>query len=210
MNPENKKEENKYNKVNIFLNSLEEKNENSVNSNNINAYEKYVIVQNDTLLQKNAELHNENMELKKHIDTLEDENERMEKGTRYMKGLLKNFSELDKLRIELDKRKSDLCLKSSDIHKSYVKDLGVDVRIIECIISVIMLFGVYLNIFNILFFTIGTVFITYLEKNKKLLDNLQINDLLNLSKNKKLMEIEKSIKEITDAYDFIYECIDNV
>lgn len=210
MNPENKKEENKYNKVNIFLNSLEEKNENSVNSNNINAYEKYVIVQNDTLLQKNAELHNENMELKKHIDTLEDENERMEKGTRYMKGLLKNFSELDKLRIELDKNKSELCLKSSNIHKSYVKDFGVDVRIIECIISVIMLFGVYLNIFNILFFTIGTVFITYLEKNKKLLDNLQINDLLNLSKNKKLMEIEKSIKEITDAYDFIYECIDNV
>lgn len=210
MNPENKKEENKYNKVNIFLNSLEEKNENSVNSNNINAYEKYVIVQNDTLLQKNAELHNENMELKKHIDTLEDENERMEKGTRYMKGLLKNFSELDKLRIELDKNKSELCLKSSNIHKSYVKDFGVDVRIIECIISVIMLFGVYLNIFNILFFTIGAVFITYLEKNKKLLDNLQINDLLNLSKNKKLMEIEKSIKEITDAYDFIYECIDNV
>ena len=210
MNSENKKEENKYNKVNIFLNSLEEKNENSVNSNNINVYERYVIVQNDTLLQKNTELHNENTELKKHIDTLEDENERMEKGTRYMKGLLKNFSELDKLRIELDKRKSELCLKSSDIHKSYVKDLGVDVRIIECIISAIMLFGVYLNIFNVLFFTIGAVFITYLEKNKKLLDNLQINDLLNLSKNKKLIEIEKSIKEITDAYDFIYECIDNV
>lgn len=202
--------ENKYNKVNIFLNSLEEKNEKVNNTNsNVNVYEKYVIVQNDTLLHKNAELHNENMDLKKTIDNLEDENERMEKSVRYMKGLLKNFSELDKLRIEMDKNKSDLCLKSRDIYKSYVKEVGVDVRIIESIITVVMLFGMYLNIFNILFFTIGAVFITYLEKNKKLLNNLQINDLLNLSKNQKLMDIEKSIKQITDAYDFIYECIDN-
>ena len=210
MNSEDRKEENKYNKVNIFLNSLDEKKENIVNSNNINAYEKYVIVQNDTLLQKNTGLHNENMELKKHIDTLEDENERMEKSVRYMKGLLKNFSELDKLRIKMDKNKSDLCSRSGDLYKSYVKDVGVDVRIIECLIFIIMLFGVYLNMFNVLLFTIGVIFVTYLEKNRKFVIDLHINDLLDFPKNKKLIEIEKSIKEITDVYDFVYECIENV
>ena len=83
--------------VNIFLTSKERTNIEQVAS----AHQMYIIVQNEALHSTNKTLTEANVELTTRIEELESYEDRADNRTNTMKGLLKNFHEMDKWRREI-------------------------------------------------------------------------------------------------------------
>ena len=81
--------------VNIFLGSKDQKEK---IMSTASAHEQYIIVQNDTLHVMNKVLTSENKELSSKVEEMEDYEDRADSRTNTMKGLLKNFHEIDKWR----------------------------------------------------------------------------------------------------------------
>ena len=83
--------------VNIYLS---EKNRDHV-LEGASSESKYIILMNETLQTNDREHVRRIQELSAEVSQLEGDNARMEVGRSYMKGLLKNFLELDKMKQEI-------------------------------------------------------------------------------------------------------------
>ena len=80
--------------------------------------EKYIILMNDSLQYKNRELESNINDLEAQIEVFEDDNNRMEKGRNYMKGLLKNFVEIHKCYATVTEKKENIiCTITQEITK---------------------------------------------------------------------------------------------
>jgi len=194
--------------INIFLNS-EEKTEQVLN--NATSYEKYIILQNDTLQIKNKQLEDEVSQLSTTNDELEDDNSRMETGKRYTKNLLKNFVELDKLRVKVDEESSSYYKSIKNKNIVFKNRLYKHIRIFQffmSIISCLILFDdeysiqMFVNLVNLL------CVVSFLES--MMINSCKHIDIKLVNNNKTIKNLNKDIKEITDCYDFIHEHLDNL
>ena len=103
--------------VNIFLGTKEQREK---ITSNTSAQEQYIILQNDTLHKVNKALTTENTELSSRVEEMEAYEDRADSRTSTMKGLLKNFHEIDKWRQGV-----------STIQETMLKDVNKDMRIFK-------------------------------------------------------------------------------
>ena len=178
---------------------------------NAKTYEKYVILQNETLHTNVNELNNEVKRLECFVEELEEDNSRMEKSKGYTKNLLKNFAELDKLNIkwrkESNKHYKEIQVKQKKIIKS----------VVDCVCLFQFFASVYVAVcfyyFNGIFRFMGEMMIygVSLYLSVKFINNNSKHIQFNLiEKTDKVKTINEDIKKINECYDFIHEYIDNV
>ena len=194
--------------INIFLNSEEKKEKVFENST---SFERYIILQNETLQIKNKDLEEEVSRLSSSNDELEEDNGRMETGKRYTKNLLKNFVELDKLRVKVDEESSSYYKSIKNKNIVFKNRLYKHIRIFQffmSIISCLILFDdeysiqMFVNLVNLL------CVVSFLES--MMINSCKHIDIKLVHNNKTIKNLNKDIKEITDCYDFIHEHLDNL
>jgi hypothetical protein len=172
-----------------------------------NTTEKYIIDMNKTLREENLENAKQIETLNAQISDLEDSNDNADKRNDYLKNVLKNFHELNKLHTLLSENRKNMtnnCIEK--IQKGRKESRGI-LRSVEAIATGFLGYkfwsdGLYPNM-GYLIIILG--FIMYFEK--------MINDFRTPNlKSYKTVEKEtlKKIKRITKAQDYIYEFIDNI
>lgn len=178
--------------------------------NNSNTYEKYVILQNETLHIKVNELQNKVNNLESSIEDLEDDNDRMEKSKVYTKNLLKNFAELDKLNIKWREESTKHYKEINTKHIKVIESINLSFMLFHFVFIICL--AIYLHnmrsidiIFRLgiygIFLYLSIMFCIYISEHIKF--NL-------IEKTDKVKTIKEDIKKINDCYDFIHEYIDNV
>ena len=116
--------------INIFLNTTE-KNEKVLSS--ATPQESYIILMNDHLQSENQQYRDKNKDLEIKIDELETDNDRMEQGKTYMKGLLKNFNEINKSGKEENKCKQIILDNTQKELKSFQVRATKHLRMLEVV-----------------------------------------------------------------------------
>ena len=172
--------------------------------------QKYIILQNETLQKENKEITKLLHEIEAKITEYEEQIDNSDTSKRYIKGLLKNLVEIEKMRKEI-----------SDINKSILRENVVfiteyknNMQTHECydallkILSIMIFFC--LGFINNIQFCVGLLiyvvfFIHFLYKSSA---------SFILPKNEKEMErigeIETSIKETERNHDFLFDHIDSL
>ena len=152
---------------------------------------KYIIEMNKHLLEKESSLKEELQEVKGERDQFEEEIDKHEKSTQYMKGLLKNFVEINNTnnRIEAE-------------YKKHIKDQENEIKqfkiylIIGALLSLIL--PIYFTYANIgIWVGIWTRYYEYHSHTSKI-------HMKNIKNHK------QNIKKIEDACDFLNDYIDNL
>jgi hypothetical protein len=167
---------------------------------NISSHERYIILMNETLQSDNRELRSTIKDLEVKTDELENETDRNEVSTRYMKGMLKNFVELSKLQQKYRTVTDTILTDNKNYLKRFKSETKKQLRVFE-LISLPAVFLIWQFMFTLSI--IG--FITIIEYT-----------LLNLhypsnDKNAAILkELTREIKTIQDAQDFIGDHIDNI
>lgn len=175
-----------------------------------NTYEKYVILQNETLHIRVNELQDDVKRLESSVEELEEDNGRMEKSKGYTRNLLKNFSELDKLNIKWREESNKYYKEVQTKQKKFIDFTYHCIVLINVVLTIhLPISFYYLNtILGVIFLTGIYGFFLYLSKKfyfitKEIEFNL-------IEKTDKVKTIKEDIKKINDCYDFINEYIDNV
>ena len=187
--------------INIYLNNQEIK---STILNDVTAERRYIILQNDTLQAENRNLNNRIHDLENQIEELETDSAKMERSATYIKGMLKNFVEVDKLYKIVDKENTQLQSKMTKIYID-MKSLLFTNLIIYKVISM-LIFSICFCIGNpSIFFILDNLLCLYIfyEYNSKFKRNT------NLSESENTMEIREKIKDIHKSQDYIVDLIDN-
>ena len=172
-----------------------------------NTTEKYIIEMNKTLREENLENAKQIETLTAQISDLEDSNDNADKRNDYLKNVLKNFHELNKLHASISENRKNManaCVEK--INKGRKESQGI-LRTVEALSGGFLGYkfwsdGLYPNL-GYLFIIIG--FVMYFEK--------MINDFRtpNLDSYKTVeKETVKKIKRINKAQDYIYEFIENI
>lgn len=174
-------------------------------------YEKYVILQNETLHNKVNELQEKINCLDSTIEGLEDDNDRMEKSKGYTKNLLKNFSELDKLNIKWREESNKHYKEIKNKQKNFIKTTTQVIMLFEVLFTVYLaIYFYYLNsIFGVFVRGVLYIFFIYLSREFYFI-TLKYVEFDLIEKTSKVKTIKEDIKKINDCYDFINEYIDNV
>jgi hypothetical protein len=174
------------------------------------AYEKYIILMNETLQSEKIELVTNSINLTSKVEEIEEQNDKLDTSCRYLRGLLKNL-------VELEKMKSEVCFHNKKIINVYEKFYSTNlktntkfVRITEAII--VLLFALlhpvllkHIQYSITLFFIL--LFNFYLIEFK-LIYNFKI-PLCNQEKNI-IKETELKIKKLKDGVDYLNEYIDSL
>ena len=196
--------EHKTDSISIFLRNDEQKT--AIVPDNLTSERKYIILMNDTLQSENREHMKKINELENQIEDLETDNGKLERCSTYIKGMLKNFVEADKLYKKLIKIQTEQQSEINNNMKIYKNQIIIDFTKIS-LISVVFFIFCYLFRFNVTNFFIYTfeklvayVFVIYYiifrGVNHANTKTYEIN------------ELKKKIKEINKAQDYIHDLID--
>ena len=176
-----------------------------------NTYEKYVILQNETLHTKVTELQEEFKILQSSVEELEEDNDRMEKSKGYTTNLLKNFSELDKLNIKWREESNKHYKEIQKNQKNFIKTTTRVIMSFELLFTIY--FTIYLyylsSVFGIFFRVVLYILFIYLSIEFYFITLKQMEFIL-IEKTNKMKTIKDNIKKINECYDFINEYIENV
>ena len=152
---------------------------------------RYIIEMNKHLLEKESELNTELQEVKAERDQFEEEVDKHEKSSQYMRGLLKNFVEINQTNKKIEAE-----------YKKHLKAQETEIRLFK----IYLVFGALSTMIFSIYFTYASISIwlglatgyyeCHLRTSKIHLKNI---------KNQK-----QSIKKIEDACDFLNEYIDNL
>jgi|694.fasta_scaffold01796_16 hypothetical protein len=194
--------ENKSESINIYLRNEEQK---STIMNDLSAERKYIILQNDTLQAENREYSKKIKELENEIEELEIDSGKMEKSMTYIKGMLKNFVEVDRLykKIEVEQTELQSKINKNNASKKYTYFTEmIKYNLISIIFFMICFyFDTYFTFFAFTFDKLLFVYLFY-EYNKRLnLNTTLTHSVIEDSRNK--------INDIHKAQDYISELIDN-
>ena len=187
--------EKKLEHVNIYL-------KNNTDKENIfrdsSTYEKYIILMNE-------DLQGENKNLTEQINDLKDENDKYDTSKRYIKGLLHNLIEIEKMTTEINENICKFYKKEKNIYETNFISTKFYFQLYESffIIFLGILFQLSLiNIFLVLIFTF------YISGNFYFIEKLPTKFIIcDLSENDKLNE---KIQKIKNSQDFLSEYIDNI
>ena len=168
--------------------------------------EKYIIEMNSTLQQKDREQTLEIKDLQTQVEELEDERDSLEKKNEYLKGLLKNFHDMNKSYKALQQNSKEMLTSSKKTIDNYIRESRKTFRLIEIFCSLL---------FSFMFWKLSTgTFISYSFIVSSFLVYFEyfINGVkFPLLKNKVEFEKQtlKDIKKTTAAQDYIHEFIDS-
>lgn len=190
--------------INIYLRDQETK---SAVISDLSAERKYIILQNDTLQAENKNLNNKIVELENHIEELETDSAKMERSSTYIKGMLKNFVEVDRLYRKIDSNNTQLESKMNkiikDMNESLIKEL-LRYKVVSILFFIICFFiGHKYSAYT--FFTFDQIFFIVLFSKYiyKTMKNTTV------SESESVKETRTKINEIHKAQDYIVELIDN-
>jgi hypothetical protein len=190
--------------VNIYLHSPEVKD--GVLSGS-SSYERYIILMNDSLQLENKKNSSMITELETKVEELEDELGTSEVRNNNIKGLLKNFHEMNKWHSELDLQKSSILSKIQINMTQYKQKATKHVRIFEAALLVVL--GLVYENYNIYdfvsMFLLLSIVVSFQES---LLLNLQVP--VCTDENKRINELKEDILKTTKAQDYIHEFIDQL
>ena len=199
--------EQKTDSISIFLRNEEQKS--AIIPDNLQSERKYIILMNDTLQAENREHMKRINELENQIEELEADNGKLERCSTYIKGMLKNFVEADKLYKKLIKVQTSHSSEIDDNLKVYKKQLFIDFTKIS-LISVVFfvlcsLFQFEFNVVNFLFYTADKIFVYVFLLYHMYYKVVNKTSITNISE---INRLKTKIKEINKAQDYIHELID--
>ena len=188
--------------VNIYLNTKEKKDD---ILDKATPQEKYIILMNDTLHYKNKELESDINDLESQIEVFEDDNNRMEKGRTYMKGLLKNFVEIHKwYSTVVEKNENVIYTITTNINKFKCK-AKQHLRYLQTVMIVFL--GIWYEYHKFVdFFPILSIFALIAAFQESTLLNLQV-PLCTEDKNT-ISNLMAEIRKADSAQDYIHVLID--
>jgi hypothetical protein len=179
-------------------------------TDNCSPEQKYIILQNETLFKENKDFLKLVTELKLKISDYEDQIDTSDNSKRYIKGLLKNLVELEKMRKEISDINKVTLAKNivfiekckTDMNKCFTYQL----TFVILMMFLSFQFGL-ISLFEFLFIVFSSVvseinFFYRSSKVFKIPENIEANERIQL--------IEASIKEIERGQDFLSEHIDSL
>jgi hypothetical protein len=169
------------------------------------SYEKYIILQNETLQIENRKFLHKMNELKKQINEIEDEIDKFDTSKRYTKGLLKNLVELEKLRNTIASNETNLYKNITDSHNKYFKNNKYMLRGYGIFSFILFSILFEIELFNIIHFFI---LLSHVIFNFFLFE--KINKNIQEIKCPENIELELKVKKIKDSQDFLSDYIDNI
>ena len=192
--------EHKSESINIYMRNEEQK---ASIMNDLSAERKYIILQNDTLQSENREYSKRIKELENELEELEIDSGKHEKSITYIKGMLKNFVEVDRLykKIEIEQIELQSKINKNNESKKYASLTElIKYKVISIVIFMICFyFGTYFTFFALDKFLF--IYILY-EYNKSLKMNTIVIPVV-------IEEARHKINEIHKAQDYITDLIDN-
>ena len=200
MNNEDKMTEHK-DTLRIFLNNEDKPNV----AGGVSQHERYIILMNDSLQEKNEASVVQIKELEIRIEELENEGDRSDINRNYIKGLLKNFHEMHKWNEDIIKLETDMQRDTRIVINIYKNRAIWHLRILH--ISFIFFLGFVWEYYNSFDFAVTTsVFIIITAFQTSMIANLNIPDFPEKTRKIKNLSTEKN--KVTKAQDYIYEFID--
>ena len=193
--------------VNIYFKNHEDRE--SLNKT-ASPYEKYIILMNETLQMENREHLAVNKEIEAKLEEVEEENGKLETSCRYMRGLLKNLVELEKL-------KTSACTSLTKINSSYEtkfkKDkININRYMMIYEIGLVLVLAVSLQVY-FLDFTQFLFLMSFLTGNSFFVRNVLVKkfDIPVCTVEKAdINEINTKIKKLKDGTDYLNEYIDSL
>ena len=179
------------------------------NIDNSKTYENYVIHQNETLHIRVNELNNEVNRLTSSFNEIEEDNDRMEKSKGYMRNLLNNFNELDKLNIKWREESNKHYKEIQARNRKFIDFTYQCVVIVNTLFAIHLAISFYLSTIICDIFQYG-IYGFFLYVSIKFYINTKEIEVNLVEKTDKVQSINEDIKKIKDCYDFINEYIDNV
>ena len=175
--------------------------------------QRYIILMNDNLQGDNRELRAKVAELENRVQELETDVDKYDTSNRYIKGILKNFVEVEKLNKELVVIYNGMNLKLSNSFIDSKKTLNHNINVLELFIVSFMF--LLLNFHFITFYTlveniscivvIGTTLVLCHVNIHKYYSSFDF-----CSETDRIKKVNSDIKSITDSQDFLSEHIDNL
>ena len=199
--------EHKTDSISIFLRNDEQKT--AIVPDNLTSERKYIILMNDSLQAENREYVKKITELENQIEDLETDNGKLERCSTYIKGMLKNFVESDKLYKKLIKVQTSYQCGFKDNLNVFKKQFFFDFTKISLFSILFFVFCFILqfklNIPNFLVYTFDKLFvygfvIYYMYRVKS--TGVVNGELAEMN------ELKRKIKEINKAQDYIHDLID--
>jgi len=193
--------------VNIFF-----KNDQDRESLNKTAspYEKYIILMNETLQMENREHLALNKKIEAELAESQEENDKLDTSCRYMRGLLKNLVELEKL-------KTTACTCLAKINSTYETKFSKDrikinryIMIYEAALVIFLSFSLqvyFLDFSQFLFlvsFLVGNSFFVRTVLVKK----FELTQCV--AEKAEITETNAKIKKLKDGTDYLHEYIDSL
>ena len=199
--------EHKTDSISIFLRNDEQKT--AIVPDNLTSERKYIILMNDALQAENREYVKKITMLENQIEDLETDNGKLERCSTYIKGMLKNFVEADKLYKKLIKVQTSYQSGFKDNLNVFKKQFFFDFTKISLFSILFFVFcsllQFKLNIPNFLVYTFDKLFvygfvIYYMYRVKS--TGVVSGELA------EMIELKRKIKEINKAQDYIHDLID--
>ena len=188
--------------VTFFLTSKEKK-ENILENSSV--YEKHIINQNEVLFIQNRDLSDKNKELSCKIEDMESYEDRSDNRTNTMKGLMKNFHEMDKWRQEISDNQENILLNVNKDMKAFTYKARYHLRLLQALLlfSTSMCFEFLETKCFITVFCLS-LFVTAFQEST-LLNLPRFEYHVERSRIKEInIEVNKAIK----ANDYIHEFLD--
>lgn len=169
--------------------------------------EKYIITLNDTLQTKQKEDLLTIHALEQKIEEMEDEVESLEKKNSYLKSLLKNFHEMNKMSKELSKN-NIVMRENTAISLNFFKYRATKhLRYLEALLMIFL--GIFYEFYPIDYtFNVFIMLVIIVSFQESTLMNLIIPTLPEKANRNK--ELVTEIEKINKSQDYIHEFIDNI
>ena len=170
-------------------------------------YERYIILQNETIQGENRQLSLKINELQNENTTLQEDVDKYDTSTRYIKGLLKNLSELEKLTSTISSERDVISNKNFTFYKNFKIKAQKHIYYLEAIMFVIM---AILYEFKFLSQLQSIIVIFIILFNIAFTQNMLNNLILDNTENQVIVNTKKKIDDIHKGQDFLYDYIDTL
>lgn len=169
------------------------------------SYEKYIILQNTTLQKENVQLKLRVSELESQAEEMEHDNDRSDTRANNMKGLLKNFHEMNNMRSSLHSALAFLFRTSELSLEAFRYKATCHLRVLEAfLVCFLGLFAEYGSImeFSAVLFCLMIV-VAFQESTLR-----NIPRLTHEATEKRITQLLEDIKEVEKGQDYIHEFLD--
>ena len=184
-------------KVHIVFNNKDERVKDT-------SYEQYIISQNQSLHEENKQLTKHLLELESLIEEHESDNDRADKRAELLKGLLKNFHEMDKMR----KEQFTLSRTLTSITHSSLVTYRQRVRSTIFSYEGFSLLCLILFYYNFKLYDFIAVFI-YIFMSMMIVENTSVTILPVKELENEIATLQKSIDATIKGQDYIHEFLDS-